>query len=181
LGGKGLWVFRDPDRVEALHPWLPMLTDTRVLSLAEMPDGRLMVGLEGRGMVVVSLPPLWFSHPEPLPAMPAYEGVLEHEPLYSDPSLQLRPCKPKTAFPSDAALQAYVRALEEVVRPLGPRARVEIEMNYEFAPDIALRGVDLDELLQSIKPVLAKAKVPVAVYRRAGARGSVKVEAQRCR
>lgn len=179
IGGKGLWVLRDNQTADPIHPWLPMLADTEVLSLAESPDGRIVVGLDGRGVIFITIPPGWFTHAESLPDLEVWETTSSHEPVYSDPTILLQPC-PNSRFSTSLA-QDFLHSLSAEVIPLNPRARVELEENFDGTYDVALRGPWLDPLLTVVFPALEKsARNQFAVYRRFGARGSLKVESQGC-
>jgi hypothetical protein len=58
LAGRGLWLL-DDNRARPLPLSLPFLGYAPILSLAALDDGRLVVGLEGRGAAIVSVPPNW--------------------------------------------------------------------------------------------------------------------------
>jgi hypothetical protein len=180
LGGRGLWVLRDPKRVDPIHPAIPMLADTRVVALAEAPDGRLIIGSEDRGAVFLTIPPGWFRSGESLPPPSAWDGVNSHEPLYTDPSVVLRACSDKAGQANEAS--GLVAALRELARAQGGRARVELDEAFDGRPDLVLRGSELGPLLEAVLPVVEKldGKRRWRVLKRFGPRGADAVEARAC-
>ena len=79
LGGRGLLVLPDLKHVVPVHPAIPMLADTRVVAMAEAGDGRMVVGLEDRGTVFVTIPEGWPGRSTDLPSTPApWDGTRPH-------------------------------------------------------------------------------------------------------
>ena len=183
LGGRGLWVLRDQKHADPVHHSVPMLADTEVVALAEAPDGRLVVGLAGRGVVFLTIPPGWFQRPAEPPAMiPPWEATQAHEPAFQDRSIVLRPCRGKNGQLSDSMTGALLADLREVALAIGPRVRIEFEDSFEGKPDIAVRGAEPEKLLERVLPLLEKPgnKAKLSVLKRFGPRGSDAVEVKRC-
>jgi hypothetical protein len=175
LGGRGLWVLRHDERVDVVHPSIPMLADTQLVAMAESPDGRLVIGTADRGTLFLTVPPGWFQKPPDGPEHPeAWDDTRPHEPLWSDSSVVLQACPGEAGQISDAAAGDLLARLRELAERLGGRARVEHEVQFEGRPDIALRGVDLDPTLQAVAPLLERAafKGKLALQKRLGPPGS---------
>ncbi|HEY5284673.1 MAG TPA: hypothetical protein VIM14_17910, partial [Polyangia bacterium] len=155
LGGNGLWVLRDQKHADAVHPAIPMLADTRVVALAESPDGRLVVGLQDRGAVFLTIPPGWFQRPpEPSSTLPTWESSHSHEPSFLDRSLVIRECGDKTGQVSGTAASTLVARVRSFARDQGGRVRVELEDAFEGRPDIVVRGGELAVLVNGVLPIL---------------------------
>jgi hypothetical protein len=183
LGGRGLWVLHDLKHAAALKSSIPMLADTRVVAMAEAPDGRLVLGLEDRGIAFLSLPPGALDRPPELPgAVVPWEATRPHEPSFQDPSLVLRLCRQSGGSAPDAALGALLGELRGYAETAGARVRVGFEAVFEGRPDIVVRGADPDQLLAGVTPIIAKhaGKVPLGVWKRRGARGSDAVQVRFC-
>jgi hypothetical protein len=183
LGGRGLWILRDDKRADPVHPFIPMLADTQVVTMAETPDGRLVIGTADRGTIFVGIPPGWFQRPAEDPvAVEAWEGIRPHEPLYGDRSIVLQPCRGKTGQMTDGAVAELMGDLHELAKTIGGRTRVELEEQYEGRPDIAVRGADLDPILERLQPLLEKPvfKGKLSVQKRFGPPGSRSVETRSC-
>ncbi len=183
LGGRGLWVLRDQQHAVAVHPEIPMLADTRVLALAEAPDGRLVIGLEGRGAVFLTIPPGWFERPAKPPSeLPPWENIHAHEPSYLDRCVVIREC-PSKDLPMSAAITAsLLSGLREFAQATGPRVHVAFEEGYECHPDIVVGGAELDTLMAGVMPLVEKlaGKARWSVSKRFGPRGSQVVEVRAC-
>jgi hypothetical protein len=183
LGGRGLWVLRHDQRVDVVHPSIPMLADTQVVALAESPDGRLVIATDDRGTLFLTVPPGWFQRPPDGPEhREAWNATRPHEPRWGDPSLVLRACPGEAGKISDAAAGELLARLRELAEKLGGRARVEQEAQFEGRPDIALRGADLEPALEGVAPLVDKPafKGKFAVEKRLGPPGSESVEAVAC-
>jgi hypothetical protein len=180
LGGRGLWVLRDVKHADPVHPSIPMLADTRVVALAEAPDGRLIIGSEDRGTVFLTIPPGWFRNGESLPPPPVWDSVHSHEPLYADPSIVLRACPDKGAQGPEG--DALVAALRDLARAQGGRTRVEQEEVFDGRADLALRGSEVKPLLDAVLPLVEKldSKRRFRVLKRFGPRGADAVEVRAC-
>jgi hypothetical protein len=183
LGGRGLWVLRDLKHAAAVHPSIPVLNDTRVVAMAEAPDGRMVLGLEDRGTIFLTMPPGWLDRPPEFPGAPVpWEGTRPHELSYTDGSLVLRPCRQNGALAPEAAVSALLGDLRGYAETADVRLRVRTEAVFEGRPDLVVRGADPNQLLGGVTPIIAKhaAKVPVAVWKRQGARGSDLVQVRFC-
>jgi hypothetical protein len=182
LGGRGLWILRDDKQADAVHPWIPMLSDTQIATMAESPDGRLVIGTADRGSVFVTIPPGWFQRTveEPIGEEP-WEAARPHEPMFVDRSVVLGSCPGKQI--SDTAMTDLIASLRSFTQRLGGRTRVELEEQYEARADIAVRGADLEAILEGVQAVLAKSalKDKLSVQKRFGAPGSDSVEIAACR
>jgi hypothetical protein len=181
LGGRGLWVLRDRKQADPVHPAIPMLTDTRVVALAEAPDGRLVIGSEDRGTVFLTIPPGWFRSGESLPPPSVWDSIHPHEPLYVDPSVVLRTCSDKGGQ-DPAVVKALVAGLRDLARAQGGRTRVEQEEAFDGNTDLALRGSELGPLLDAVLPLVEKldGKRRWRVLKRFGPRGADAVEVRAC-
>jgi hypothetical protein len=183
LGGRGLWVLRDQKHADPVHPSVPMLADSEVVALAEAPDGRLVVGLAGRGAVFLTIPQGWFQRsPEPPATLATWEATRPHEPAFQDRGIVLRPCRVKNGQSSEGITGPLLADLRAVVPSLGPRVRIEFEEAFEGTPDIVVRGAEPEKLLEGVLPLLEKLgnKAKVSVLKRFGPRGSDAVEAKSC-
>lgn len=183
LGGRGLWVLREDKQADPVHPWVPMLSDTVVVALAETPDGRIVVGTADRGIVFLTIPQGWFQRPlDGGTGAESWEAPRPHEPVFGDRSVVLQPCAGKAGQLSDASMGQMLTALREVASKLGARARVELEEQYDARPDVALRGADPETMLRAIQPLLDKPayRGKLKVQKRFGAPGSESVEVVSC-
>jgi hypothetical protein len=182
LGGRGLWVLRDRKHVDEVHSAIPMLADTRVLALAEAPDGRLVIGMEDRGAIFLTIPPGWFQRPpEPPAVVPSWERTHPHEASYLDRCLVLRACRGKSAV-SDAATAALLARLHEMTQAKGTSVRIGFEEVFEGRPDIVLRGAEPAALAEGVLPIVEQlsGKGRWTVLKRFGPRGSESVELKAC-
>jgi hypothetical protein len=183
LGGSGLWVLRDEKHADAMAPVLPMLADTRVVALAEAPDGRLVIGLEDRGAVFLTIPQGWFQRPsEPATTLPSWERVHEHEPSYLDRSVVIRECQGKGGQISDEVAGTLLAQLRKFAETKEPRVRVGLEEVFEGHPDLVVRGGEPDAIAEGVLPILEKLgpKARWSVHKRLGSRGSHIVEVKGC-
>lgn len=180
LGGRGLWILRDRKQADPIHPWIPMLADTRVVALAEAPDGRLVIGTEDRGVVFLSIPQGWFQRPQTTSPLPAWDDVRAHEAIASDPGLVLRECP--GAAGATAQAQTLAAGLRDLARAQGGRVRVEQEEVFAGAPDLVIRGPELKPLVDAVLPLLQKldGKGRWGVLKRFGSRGADSVELRAC-
>jgi hypothetical protein len=182
LGGRGLWVLRDQKHADEVHSAIPMLADTKVIALAEAPDGKLVIGLEDRGAIFLTIPQGWFQRPpEPPTARPSWESTHPHESSYLDRALVIRECRSKAGIP-DAVMAGLVVGLRELVQSQGPHVRVGFEENFEGRPDIVISGVEPETLLEAVLPLVEKtaSKARWSVLKRFGPRGSDAVEVKTC-
>jgi hypothetical protein len=183
LAGRGLWVLRDLKWAAPVHASIPVLADTRVVAMAEGVDGRMVIGLEDRGTLLLTLPEGWLSRPPDLPSVLApWESTRPHEPSYQDPSLVLRECRDKSGPLSDAVVMALLADLRGLAEKTDPRVRVFTEAVFEGRWDIVVRGTDPEKLLSGVTPILEKhgAKSRFSLWKRRGARGSDAVQATLC-
>jgi hypothetical protein len=183
LGGRGLWVLRDQKHVDEVHSAIPMFADTRVVVLAEAPDGRLVIGLEDRGAIFLSIPPGWFQRPpSPPAALASWESTHAHEPSYLDRGLVLRECQSKAGQSSASVAAGLVAGLRELAVAQGPRVRVGFEDTFEGRPDIVIRGAEPEALAEGVLPLVEKlgGKARWSVLKRFGPRGSEAVELRSC-
>jgi hypothetical protein len=183
LGGRGLWVLRDLKHAVALHPSIPMLADTRVVAVAEAGDGRLVIGLEGRGTIFLTMPGGWLDRPPELPSTPApWESTRPHEPSYQDWSLVLRECRNRSGQVPDSITSALLGDLREFAKSIGPRVRVGTEATFEGRPDIVVRSAEPDKLVEGVLPLLGKlgSRAHFALWKRQGPRGSESIQVRMC-
>ncbi|HEX7507948.1 MAG TPA: hypothetical protein VF550_14315 [Polyangia bacterium] len=183
LGGRGLWVLRDRKHADEVHPAVPMLADTRVVALAETPDGRLAIGSEDRGVIFLSIPQGWFQRPpESQVALPSWERSHAHEPSYLDRGVVIRECRSKAGSISEAVTAGLLAGLRELAEAQGPRVRVRFEDVFEGRPDIFIRGAEPETLAEGVMPLVEKLgnKAHWSVLKRFGPRGSDAVELKAC-
>ena len=183
LGGRGLWVLRDQKHADEVHPAIPMLADTKVIALAESPDGKLVIGLEDRGAIFLTIPQGWFQRqPEPPAVRSSWESLHPHESSYLDRALVVRECRSKSGQIPDAVLAGLVVGLRELAQSKGPRVRVGFEENFEGHPDIVVSGGDPATLVDAVLPLVEKSgsKARWSVLKRFGPRGSDAVEVKAC-
>jgi hypothetical protein len=183
LGGRGLWALRDLKHATAMNPSIPMLADSRVVAMAEAPDGRLVLGLEDRGAIFLTVPQGWFHQPPELPSMPApWESTRPHERGFLDQAIVLRECQGKGGQASDSVQSALASDLRDFAQSLGSRVHVGAEEVFEGRPDIVVRGAEPEKLVAGILPLLAKqgGKARYAVWKRQGPRGSEAALIQDC-
>ena len=183
LAGRGLWVLRDLEHAVAVHPAIPMLADTRVVLMAEAADGRVVLGLEDRGTIFLTLPEGWLNRPPELPGAPApWESTRSHEPSYQDGSLVLRACRENGGPVPEGVTSALLADLRGYAESAAARVRVGMEAAFEGRPDIVVRGADPEKLLGGVAPLLSKhaAKAHFAVWKRQGPRGSEAIQVRFC-
>jgi hypothetical protein len=183
LGGRGLWVLRDQKHADEVHPAIPMLADTKVVALAEAPDGRLVIGLEDRGAIFLTIPQGWFQRPpEPPVARPSWESIHPHEPSFLDRGLVVRECRGKAGPIPEAASGGLVAGLRELAQARGPRVRIGFEETFDGHPDIVISGADPETLVEAVLPLVEKSasKARWSVLKRFGPRGSDAVEVKAC-
>ncbi len=173
----------DLQHAVAVHPAAPMLADTRVVAMSVAPDGRIVLGLEDRGVVFLTVPERFVNNPVELPHdLPAWESRRPHEPAFQDGSIVLRSCRAGKETVADAGEKAFLGELLGYARRAEPRTRVEMEPVFEGRPDIAVRGANLETLQADVLAMVAKhnAKAPVAVWQRQGPRGTAAVQVKYC-
>jgi len=184
LGGRGLWVLRDLKHVVPVHPSVPVLDDARVVAMAEATDGRLVLGLENRGAVFLTLPDGWVDRSPDLPRSPLpWEATRPHEPSHREPSLVLRECQDKAGLVPESTLKTLIgdlRGFAETSRPAN--VRVETEATFEGHPDIVVRCPEPETLQDGIVGILGKLglKGRYALWKRRGPRGSDAVQIRYC-
>ena len=183
LGGRGLWVLRDQKHADEVHPAIPMLADTRVVALAEAPDGRLVIGTQDRGVVFLTIPQGWFQRPLDAPVtLPAWERVHPHESSHLDRGVVIRECQNKAGPIPDAVTSGLLAGLRELAKALGPHVRVGFEEAFEGRPDVVIRGAEPETLAAGVIPLVEKlgSKARWSVFKRFGPRGSDTVELKAC-
>lgn len=184
VAGRGLWLL-DGDLKNAVpvHKDVPTLSDTRVVAMTEAPDGRLVLGLEDRGVVFLTLPAGWLRGPHELPSTPvAWEGRRAHEPAHQDGSMVLRACRAGDGSAMDGTAKLVFAELQAYAGRAEPRTRVELEPVYESRPDMVVRGTNLEKLERDVLSVLGKqsGKGQFAAWRRQGPRGADVVQVRFC-
>ena len=130
----------------------------------------------------MTIPPGWFQRVVEEPAgNEPWEAARPHEPMFVDRSVVLGACPGKAI--SDAAMADLIASLRDLAQRLGGRTRVELEEQYEGRPDIAVRGADLEAILEGGRAVLSKPafKDKLSVQKRFGAPGRESVEIAACR
>ena len=184
VAGRGLWLLGgDLKHAVPVHADIPMLSDTRVVAMTEAPDGRVVLGLEDRGVIFLTLPERWLRGPRELPSTPpAWEGRRAHEPSHQDGSIVLRACRAGDGTAIEGAVNVLFGELRAYASRAEPRTRVELEPVHEGRPDMVVRGTNLEKLEADVLSVVAKhsGKARFAVWRRQGSRGADVVQVRSC-
>jgi len=184
VAGRGLWLLgADLEHAVPVHAEIPMLSDTRVVAMTEAPDGRVVLGLEDRGVIFLTLPERWLRGPRELPSTPpAWEGRRAHEPAHQDGSVVVRACRAGDGTVIEGAVNVLLGELRAYARRAEPRTRVELEPVFEGRPDLVVRGTKLEKLEADVLSVVAKhsGKARFAVWRRQGPRGADVVQVRSC-
>ena len=160
-----------------------MLADASVVAMAEAADGRMVIGLEDRGVILLTLPEGWLNRPPEFPsASVPWESRRPHEPSYQDASVVLHECQDKSGGVPASLANSLVADLRGRGKTAESHFRVVREVVFEGHPDIVVRGRDADKLLAEVTPILGKygSKARFSVWKRQGARGSTSTQVKMC-
>lgn len=184
LGGRGLWQLVDDTRARPAHQAIPMLAEADIVTMAEAPDGRLALGLAGRGAVLVDVPANWDVPAKP--KLDAWDEPGRFAGQYADQAMVIRPCKPAV---ERAALQAQTQAFETLKTQLAaamlggnPRIHLGDEAALDRRADLGVYGPEVDKLEAPVVAVLKKSPLwnELGVSKRYGSRGSRSVDVKTC-
>ena len=187
LAGRGLWLLESENVARPLHPAVPALAEADVVAMTEARDGRLALGLVGRGAVILDVPPDWFQRVAKSPEqLESWEATRSFEGRFSDQAVVIRTCHP----PNDrAAAHVQVLALAELETQLAstvlegnPRMHLGEECALDRRPDIGIYGTDADTLEAPVLAALRKSPLwpELAVVKRYGPPGSRTVDLKTC-
>ena len=187
LAGRGLWLLESETVARPIHPAVPALAEADVVAMAEAPDGRLALGLAGRGAVIIDLPPKWSplaarppTPPEPWEAPRSFEGH------FTDQAIIIRACQPR-GEPAEARRQELAfaelkRQLAGAVLKGNPRLHLGEECALDRRPDVGVFGTQADSLEAPVLAVLRGIPLwpEMGVARRYGPPGSRTVDVKVC-
>jgi hypothetical protein len=113
--------------------------------MAEAPDGRLALGLVGRGAVILDVPPNWFQRSPKSPAQPEpWEAPGSFEGRFSDQAVVIRTCRSPTERgqleSQELALAGLKARLASAVLAGKPRVHLGEECAFDRRPDVGIYG-----------------------------------------
>jgi hypothetical protein len=182
LAGRGLWLLEGETRAHALHPAIPALAEADIISMAEAPDGRLALGLSGRGAMLLDVPrqfPVQFQ--PPAPELQPWEVAREHEGLASDQAIVVRVCK-TGGDKQEQAMRKLRAALAAAVLAGAPRLHLGEELVYDSRADLVLYAPDAEKAEAAALPVLRASPLwpELRVFKRYGPPGSRVADSKTC-
>ncbi len=187
VAGRGLWLLDGESVARPLHPAVPALAEADVVSMAEAPDGRLALGLAGRGAVFLDVPPKWLQRaPKSQPQFESWELSRSFEGRYSDQAVVIRICRSPAARASadgrEQAFEGLATLLAGAVLEANPRVHLGEECALGRRPDIGIYGTDADALEAPALAELRKNPLwsELAVAKRYGPPGSRTVDVKTC-
>jgi hypothetical protein len=187
LAGRGLWMLESETLARPLHPAVPALAEAEVVAMTEAPDGRLALGLVGRGAVILDVPTHWFQQAPPSPpARAAWEAVGAFEGSFADQAIVIQTCQHPTereaAKIQALALEGLVAQLSAAVLEPNPRVHLGEEPALDRRPDLGIYGPEADKLEASVLAVLKKSPLgpELGVVKRYGPPGSKTVDVKPC-
>jgi hypothetical protein len=186
VAGRGLWLLESESVARPLHPAVPALAEAEVVSMSEAPDGRLALGLVGRGAVFVDVPPKWLQRaPKSSPQFESWDLSRSFEGRYSDQAVMIRTCRaPIARGAADSRELAFegLRAQLGAVLEANPRVHLGEECALGRHPDIGIYGTDADALEEPVLAILRKSPLwsELAVAKRYGQPGSRTVDVKTC-
>jgi hypothetical protein len=187
VAGRGLWLLESESVARPLHPAVPALSEAEVVSMAEAPDGRLALGLVGRGAVFLDVPPKWLQRaPKLSPQLEFWQVTRSFEGHHSDQAVVVRSCRPSAARGAadsrELAFEGLKTQLAGAVLEANPRVHLGEECALGRRPDIGIYGTDADRLEVPVLAVLRKSSLwsELAVAKRYGPPGSRSVDVKTC-
>jgi hypothetical protein len=186
VAGRGLWLLESESVARPLHPAVPALAEAEVVSIAEAPDGRLALGLVGRGAVFLDVPPKWFQRaPKSTPQFESWDVPGPFEGRHSDQAVVIRTCRsPAAREAADGREQAFegLKAQLGAVLEANPRVHLGEECALGRRPDIGIYGIDADALESPVLAMLRRSPLwsELAVVKRYGQPGSRTVDVKTC-
>jgi hypothetical protein len=186
LAGRGLWLLESQNLARPLRQAVPALAEGDVVAMAEAPDGRLALGLAGRGAVILDVPAKWFARAAKAPpAEEPWEARRAFEGRFADQAVMVRTCQPAGARVGDAGQAAWdgLKArLANVVLDGDPRVHLGLESTLDRRPDIGIYGIEADKLEAPVVATLRKSPLwpELGVIKRYGPPGSRAAEIKSC-
>jgi hypothetical protein len=187
LAGRGLWLLESESVARPLHPAVPALAEAEVVAMAEAPDGRLALGLVGRGAVLLDVPPKWFERPPKLPVQPdPWEAPRSFEGHFSDQAIVIRtsrtPAERGAADSQELALAGLKTQLAGAVLAGNPRVHLGEECAFDRRPDVGIYGTAADSLEAPVLAIVRKSPLwpALGVVKRYGPPGSRTIEVKAC-
>jgi len=187
LAGRGLWLLENESVARPLRPAVPELAEADVVAMAEVSDGRLALGLAGRGAVILDVPPKWFQRETKSPAQPeSWEAPRSFEGRYSDQAVVIRTCRsPADRGAADSRELAFAglkTQLADAVLDANPRVHLGEECAFDRRSDIGIYGTDVDALEAPVLAILRKSPLwpELGVAKRYGPPGSRTVDVKAC-
>ena len=187
LAGRGLWLLESETVARPLHPAVPALAEADVVAMAEAPDGRLALGLVGRGAVILDVPPNWFHRPPNLPTvLDPWDAPQSFESHFSDQAVVIRNCQPRSkhavAGSTELAFDGLKAQLAGAVLEGKPRIHLGEECTLDRRPDVGVYGPEADSLEAPVLAVLHKSPLwpELGVVKRYGPPGSRTVDVKTC-
>ena len=187
LAGRGLWLLESDSVARPLHPAVPALAEADVVAMAEAPDGRLALGLVGRGAVILDVPPKWFQRAPKSPAqLEPWEQPRSFEGRFSDQAVLIRACRSpaerEAARSQELAFAGMKTQLAGAVLAENPRVHLGEESVLDRRPDVGIYGTDANSLEASVLAILRKSQLwpELAVVKRYGPPGSRTVDVKAC-
>jgi hypothetical protein len=163
------------------------LAEADVVAMAEAPDGRLALGLVGRGAVILDVPPNWFQRSPKSPAQSEpWEAPGSFEGRFSDQAVVIRTCRSPSergaAESQELALAGLKARLASAVLAGKPRVHLGEECAFDRRPDLGIYATDADSLEAPMLAVLRKSPLwpELGVAKRYGPPGSRTVEVKAC-
>jgi hypothetical protein len=187
LAGRGLWLLESESVARPLHPEVLALAEADVVSMAEAPDGRLALGLVGRGAVLLDVPSKWSQRAPKTPAQfESWEAPRAFEGRFSDQAVVIRTCRSPaergTADSQELAVAGLKTQLAGAVLEANPRVHLGEESALDRRPDIGIYGTDADSLEAPVLAMLRKSPLwpELGVAKRYGPPGSRTVDVKTC-
>ena len=187
LAGRGLWLLESESLARPVHPAVPALAEAEVVAMAEAPDGRLALGLVGRGAVFLDVPPKWFQRaPKSAPQLESWEVPRSFEGRTSDQAVVIRTCRSPAARGAadsrERAFEGLKTQLAGAVLEANPRVHLGEEWALGRRSDIGMYGTDADALEAPVLAMLRRSPLwsELAVAKRYGPPGSRTVDVKTC-
>ena len=187
LAGRGLWLLESEGLARPLHPAIPALAEADVVAMAEAPDGRLALGLAGRGAVMLDVPPKWFQRLPKMPTKPEpWEAAGSFEGRFADQAIVIRACQSRSKHAVTGSKEPDLAGAGDATgrRGAGKDSRVHLgkECAFDRRPDVGVYGTDADSLEASVLAVLRRSPLwpELGVVKRYGPQGSRTVDVKAC-
>ena len=187
VAGRGLWLLENENVARPLHPAVPALAEADVVGMAEAPDGRLALGLVGRGAVILDVPAKWFQHtPKASAPLEPWEAPRSFEGRFADQAVVIRTCQPCTEraaiLSQELAFDGLKAQLASGVLEGNPRVHLGEECALDRRPDVGVYGPDAGSLEAPVMAILRKSPLwpELAVVKRYGPLGSRTTDLKTC-